>query len=118
MKKILITGGAGFIGSNIAERLQNEYRVVVFDNFSSGKRENLRNLKIELIDGDLRDGESLQEACREAEVVFHLAAQVSVPRSLEDPVGTAHVNTIGTLNLLNAAAIRFAAICMNYTGFN
>ena len=103
MKKILITGGAGFIGSNIAERLQDEYRVVVFDNFSSGKRENLQNLKMELIYGDLLDGESLQEACRDVEVVFHLAAQVSVPRSLEDPVETAQVNTIGTLNLLNAA---------------
>lgn len=103
MKKILITGGAGFIGSNIAERLQHEYRVVVFDNFSSGRRENLRNLKMELVNGDVLDGESLREACRDADVVFHLAAQISVPRSIEEPIGTVQINTIGTLNVLNAA---------------
>ena len=103
MGKILVTGGAGFIGSNIAERLQNENDVVVFDNFSSGKRNNLAGLKIELIEGDVLDGESLQEACRGVEVIFHLAAQISVPLSIEDPVGTVQINTIGTLNVLNAA---------------
>ena len=103
MGKILVTGGAGFIGSNIAERLQNENDVVVFDNFSSGKRNNLAGLKIELIEGDVLDGESLQEACRGVEVIFHLAAQISVPLSIEDPIGTVQINTIGTLNVLNAA---------------
>ncbi len=104
MTKVLITGGAGFIGSNIAERLQHEARVVIFDDFTSGKRENLHGLDAEILTGDVRDVERLREACRGVEVIFHLAAQVSVPRSLENPVETAQINSIGTLNLLKAAA--------------
>jgi nucleoside-diphosphate-sugar epimerase len=102
----LVTGGAGFIGSNIAEHLIGRGRSVrVLDNFSSGKRENVRSFagKAEIIEGDLRDPKSVQHAVTGVRFVLHLGAMPSVIRSVEDPRTTHEANITGTLNLLLAA---------------
>jgi nucleoside-diphosphate-sugar epimerase len=102
----LVTGGAGFIGSNIAEHLVRQGSSVrVFDNFSSGKRENVRSFadKAEIIEGDLRDPKSIEHAINGVRFVLHLGAIPSVTRSVEDPWTTGEVNITGTINLLLAA---------------
>ena len=102
----LVTGGAGFIGSNIAEHLVRQGSSVrVFDDFSSGKRENVRSLadKAEIVEGDLRDPKSIQHAISGVRFVLHLGAIPSVIRSVEDPRTTSEVNITGTVNLLLAA---------------
>lgn len=102
----LITGGAGFIGSNLARRLVGQEKEVrVFDNFSTGKRENLNDLwgKVEVVEGDLRDLALVMEAMDDTELVFHLAALPSVFRSMKAPNTTNDVNVTGTLNVLQAA---------------
>lgn len=104
--RYLVTGGAGFIGSNIVdELLRRGHSVSVLDDFSSGKEENLSNAlaKIRLIRGDICDLEAAREACEGADYVLHLAARTSVPRSVKDPIETNHVNIDGTLNVLVAA---------------
>ena len=104
--KALITGGAGFIGSHLTDRLLTlGHQVRVFDNLSTGKRENLRaaGSDVELVVGDVRDAEALGQAARGVELVFHLAAVVSVQRSLEHPLDTQAINLGGTLNALVAA---------------
>jgi len=100
----MVTGGAGFIGSNVAEGLvRRGDRVRVFDNFSTGRRENLAGLEgVEIVEGDLRDPEQVRGAVAGVEGVFHQAALRSVPRSVDDPVSTNDVNVGGTLNLLMA----------------
>jgi nucleoside-diphosphate-sugar epimerase len=102
----LVTGGAGFIGSHICERLlASGHRVRILDNFSTGKEENLRfdAGEPELIDGDIRDVDTVREAVEGAEIVFHEAALGSVSRSVDDPVSTHDINITGTLNVLLAA---------------
>jgi nucleoside-diphosphate-sugar epimerase len=103
-KLYLVTGGAGFIGSNVAEALQRRGdRVRVFDNFSTGRHENLAGLDgIEVVEGDLRRPDEVRRAVEGAEGVFHQAALRSVPRSVDDPVSTNDVNVGGTLTLLMA----------------
>jgi UDP-glucose 4-epimerase len=104
--KVLVTGGAGFIGSHIVERLVGRGHVVrVIDNFSSGKRENLAPFasRVELIQGDIRDAKQVELAVAGRDVVFHEAAIVSVPYSIEHPQETHDVNIQGTLNVLEAA---------------
>jgi nucleoside-diphosphate-sugar epimerase len=104
--RYLVTGGAGFIGSNIVDELvRRGHSVVVLDNLSSGKESNLASVrdKIELSTGSVTDLAAVQAACRGAEYVIHLAARTSVPRSVEDPVDTNHANIDGTLNVLVAA---------------
>lgn len=104
--KILITGGAGFIGSNIVEEvLKKGFSVRVIDNFSTGKRENLKAFvnDIELIEGDIRSYHTVQKAVKGVEVILHQAALPSVPRSIYDPITTNEVNVGGTLNILDAA---------------
>ena len=110
----LVTGGAGFIGSNLVRALVARGEGVrVLDDFSSGLRENLEEIRrdIELVEGDVRDPEACRRACKGAEVIFHEAAIASVPRSLEDPRTSFAVNALGTFNLLaaarNAGARRF-----------
>src|SRR5215510_16425699 len=105
-RAFLVTGGAGFIGSHICERLVRDgHRVRVLDDFSAGKEENLTPFKndIEVIRGDIRDKEIVDSAMRGIEVVFHEAALGSVPRSVADPLTTHEVNITGTLNVLLAA---------------
>lgn len=102
----LVTGGAGFIGSHITERLVREgHAVRVLDNFSSGHEANLESFRsgVELIRGDIRDVQLVNEATKGVDVVFHEAALGSVPRSVADPVTTHEVNITGTLNVLLAA---------------
>src|SRR5881628_1380148 len=102
--RALVTGGAGFIGSNLAEALVGRGDDVrVLDNFSTGNRENLEGLDIEVVEGELRSYERVHAATRGVEVVYHLGALGSVPRSVQDPLTSNAVNVEGTLNVLLAA---------------
>ena len=104
--RALVTGGAGFIGSHIAERLLRDgHDVRVLDNFSTGNRENLADLEgdVDVVEGELRSYERVHAATRGVEVVFHLGALGSVPRSVQDPLTSSAVNVEGTLNVLLAA---------------
>ncbi|MGH9865881.1 MAG: NAD-dependent epimerase/dehydratase family protein, partial [Candidatus Acidiferrales bacterium] len=104
--RYLVTGGAGFIGSNMVDELvRRGQEVTVLDDFSSGKEANLSNVhgKIRLIRGSICDFEAAREACNGADYVLHLAARTSVPRSVKDPIETNHINVGGTLNVLVAA---------------
>jgi len=106
--KFLVTGGAGFIGSNIVEELlKRNYEVKVVDNFSTGKRENLVefNKDLELIEGDIRSFHIVQQAVKDVDVILHLAALPSVPRSINDPITSNEVNVVGTLNILEASKL-------------
>lgn len=107
-KKILITGGAGFIGSNLCEYfLSKEYKVVCLDNFATGHRHNLKdfigNNDFSLIEGDIRSLETCQKAVQGVDYVLHQAALGSVPRSINDPITSNDVNVSGFLNMLVAA---------------
>ena len=102
----LITGGAGFIGSNMVRfLLEKGQKVRVLDNFETGRRENLAEVtgRIELIEGDIRDMDTVRRAAAGAEVVYHLAALGSVPRSVKDPATSHDVNVNGIVNMLIAA---------------
>jgi nucleoside-diphosphate-sugar epimerase len=104
--RYLVTGGAGFIGSNIVDELvRRGHGVVVLDNLSSGKESNLAGVrdKIQFIRGSITDLEQVREACEGADYVLHLAARTSVPRSVKEPLETNAVNVDGTLNVLVAA---------------
>jgi len=104
--RYLITGGAGFIGSNIGSILAEKgEQVRILDNFSSGKRENIESLpgSVDVIDGDIRDHWTTVQAVREIDYVLHQAALPSVPRSVNNPLTTNAVNIDGTLNVLEAA---------------
>ncbi|MDB4563616.1 SDR family oxidoreductase [bacterium] len=106
--KILITGGAGFIGSNLTEVLLAQgNEVVCLDNFATGKRENIEpfidNPAYTLIEGDIRDLNTCNKACQSIDYVLHQAALGSVPRSINDPITSNEVNTSGFLNMLVAA---------------
>lgn len=107
-KNILVTGGAGFIGSNLCEELLNlGANVTCLDNFSTGLRENLEaikdNTKFRLIEGDIRNLEDCKKACENQDFVLHEAALGSVPRSINDPITSNDVNVGGFLNMLVAA---------------
>ena len=104
--KVLVTGGGGFIGSNLARALaERGDDVRVLDNFSTGNRANLADLAdhVEIVEGELRSYERVHAATRGVEVVFHQGALPSVPRSVQDPLTTSAVNVEGTLNVLLAA---------------
>ena len=107
-KKILVTGGAGFIGSNLCEALlEKGNKVVCLDNFATGKRENiaplLKNTNFTLIEGDIRKLEDCLKATKDVDYVLHQAALGSVPRSIEDPITSNEVNVSGFLNMLVAS---------------
>ena len=123
MKRCLITGGAGFIGSNLVERLLGDgVQVRILDNLTTGSLENIEPFlgEIEFKQGDVRDLDMLQEVMVGVEVVFHQAAVVSVPRSVEDPIEAAMVNDLGTLHVLEGARrvgvrrVVFASSCAVY----
>ena len=101
----LVTGGAGFIGSHIVDRLLVDgYRVRVLDNFSTGKRENLpESGDLEIITGDVGSFDDVHKAMKDVELVFHEAAIASVPKTIQDPIGSQRTNYLGTLNVLEAA---------------
>lgn len=105
MSKALVTGGAGFIGSNVARLLADDgYDVVVLDNLATGYRQNVEGLKhVRLVEADVRDARALDEATDGADVVFHLAASVGNTRSIENPIDDSDVNVLGTLRVLEAA---------------
>lgn len=107
MKKVLVTGGAGFIGSNLIEELLSEgYRVVCLDNLSTGSNENIEEFLVhknfEFVEGDILNYPLLQECSKDAYGVLHQAALGSVPRSIEDPITSNRVNIEGTLNVFKA----------------
>ncbi len=102
--KVLVTGGAGFIGSNLVRHLvERGDDVRVLDNFSTGSRGNLEQLDVEIVEGELRSYERVHNAVRGTEIVFHLGALGSVPRSVQDPLTSNAVNIEGTLNAMLAA---------------
>jgi UDP-glucose 4-epimerase len=103
--KILVTGGAGFIGSNLVKQLQKDgiSDVAVIDDFSTGFRENLRGLDVELFEGSILDRDLVSHAARDTDAIVHLAARPSVPRSIQDPLASHHANATGTLHILEAA---------------
>lgn len=105
MTRCLVTGGAGFIGSNIVkDLLEKGHAVVVLDNLLSGYRENLDAFpQVEFIAGDVRDAATVERAMQSVEVVFHLAASVGNKRSIEHPLDDAEINVLGTLRVLEAA---------------
>lgn len=107
-KEILVTGGAGFIGSNLCEELLSyQAKVTCLDNFSTGRRENIEQIQnhpnFTLIEGDIRDLETCKTACENKYYVLHQAALGSVPRSINDPIASNEVNVGGFLNMLVAA---------------
>ncbi len=101
--KAIITGGAGFIGSNLAEVLSRDNEVIIVDDISTGNEANIRSFEIELVKGSVTDLDLLRKIFKGADYVFHQAAIPSVPRSIKDPISTNEANVTGTLNVLIAA---------------
>ena len=102
--RILITGGAGFIGSHIAEYYQDKAEVRILDNLRTGSMKNLAGIKAEFIRGDVRDRVKLAKAMKNVDYVFHLAAMIGVPESMERPLDCVDINVNGTLMVLEEAA--------------
>ena len=102
MSRILVTGGAGFIGSSLCRQLSRRHEVIVLDDLSSGKRENVEDLGLEIIEGSILDRQVVQEVMSGVEMVFHLACR-GVRHSIRQPRENHDVNATGTLNLLEAA---------------
>jgi UDP-glucose 4-epimerase len=103
-KKIFITGGAGFIGSHLADKLAETNDVCVFDNFYRGKKGNITSEKIKIIKGDIRNFYDVKKAMKDHEIVYHLAAQPNVVGAVDNPDYTLETNIGGTLNVLKAAS--------------
>jgi len=102
--KVLITGGAGFIGSHLVEYYQQKAEIRVLDNLRSGYKRNLAGLECDFIEGSVTDREVVKDAVRGVDYVFHLAAMISVPESMMSPVECTRINTTGTLIVLEEAA--------------
>lgn len=104
MKRIAVTGGAGFIGSNLVRALiREDFEVLVIDNFSTGLKSNLNGLDCETTEVSLTDSVGLSRALKKSEYIFHLGARGSVPRSIKNPRATMEENVMGTLNVLEIA---------------
>ena len=108
MRKVIVTGGAGFIGSNLTDKLlERDYQVIIIDNFSTGRLDNIKRLidqrKVEIIRGSVVNLPLLQKVFSGAEYIFHQAAIPSVPRSIKNPRASHNINITGTLNVLLAA---------------
>ncbi len=102
--RILVSGGAGFIGSHIVEYFQGKAEVRVLDSLRSGYKKNLEDFEVEFIEGDIRDRETVRAAMRDVDYVFHLAAMISVPESMDKPVACVDLNVKGLLVVLEEAA--------------
>ena len=103
-KKVIVTGGAGFIGSHLVDRLIKEgNKVAIIDNLSTGKKENL-NLEAVFYQLDISEFEKIKSVFKNVDYVFHLAAIPRVPVSIQDPIGTSQVNILGTINVFKAAS--------------
>ncbi len=114
MGKIAVTGGAGFVGSNLVRALINEkHEVVVLDDFSTGLRSNIQDLGCEIHEVSLANESELFKALRGSDYIFHLGARGSVPRSIKNPRATHDVNTLGTLNVLEYARKNDAAVAFS-----
>jgi UDP-glucose 4-epimerase len=112
--RVLITGGAGFIGSHLAEYFHRSAHVRVLDDLRTGHRRNLEGLNVEFIEGSITDRHLVEEAMRGVDYVFHLAALVSVPESVEHPHQCVELNVTGLLNVLEAAArARVRKLCFS-----
>ena len=104
MQKVAVTGGAGFIGSNLSRRLISEgYEVVVLDDLSTGLISNVDIVKSDFYRVSIVDSKAVHRVLSDCETIFHLAARGSVPRSIKNPIATHEVNATGTLNVLEAA---------------
>lgn len=104
MKKVLVTGGAGFIGSHTVDELLNKgYEVFVLDNLSTGYLDNLKNKKIKFIEGDIQDKKTVDSVMKKVDYVIHLAAVASVFESVKNPIKTHEVNVTGALNIFVSA---------------
>lgn len=101
--KILVTGGAGFIGSHVVEHYQGRAEIVVLDNLRSGYRKNLDGFEHEFVEADINDADAVAAAMRGVDVVMHLAAMISVPESMDKPRECTEINGLGVLNVLQAA---------------
>ncbi len=120
--KVLVTGGAGFIGSNMVEALLGRgFDIVIFDDFSTGRKDNLPGDKrIKVIKGDVRDYNKLKDAAKGCDVIFHMAAQVGNVLSLQKPHENMEINAVGTLNALRACkelgikSIVYSSSCANF----
>lgn len=111
---ILITGGSGFIGSHLAEHFHQDRKVRILDNFRTGHRGNLAGLNVELIEGSITDRNAVRAAMQGVEYVFHLAAMVSVPESVQRPFECVDANVTGLLNVLEeAAAAKVKKLCFS-----
>ncbi|MBR2435659.1 MAG: NAD-dependent epimerase/dehydratase family protein [Lentisphaeria bacterium] len=104
MKTILVTGGAGFIGSHIVERYQGKAHIRILDNFRSGNIKNLAGMEYELIEGDITDRAVVAKAVQGVDYIFHLAAMISVPESMTEIVECNRINSLGTIVVLEEAA--------------
>jgi UDP-glucose 4-epimerase len=103
--RFLVTGGAGFIGSHLSNALVKKGEVVVFDDFSSGKRNFLEEAGVDIIQGDIRNLEEIREACKHVNVVYHYAADPDVRKSFNKPLENFEIDTTGTLNVLEACRL-------------
>lgn len=101
--KVLITGGCGFIGSNLAEELSKNHDVVILDNLSTGSLDNIKDFNVEFFKGDILDVNLLKKLIKDVDCVSHQAAVVSIPESIENPVRAEEVNVKGTINVLTAS---------------
>lgn len=123
-KKVVVTGGAGFIGSNIVQELAKENKVIVIDNLSTGNigniKEEINQRKVDFIEGSITNLKLLEKTFEDIDYVFHQAAVVSIPYSIDNPIETNNVNIGGTLNVLSAASknnvkkVVFASSCAVY----
>lgn len=112
--QILITGGAGFIGSHIAEHFQGKANVRVLDNLRTGYLKNLEGLDVEFMEGSVTDRDAVKRAVQDVDYVFHLAAMISVPESMEKPVECVKINASGTLIVLQeSAAAGVKKLCLS-----